>query len=363
MNSKNKNIIYYIAVSILAASVLLFFLSYGSIIGKEQKIDSKITVKLDKLKKIQKKIGENIKGIRNIGIAGLRYRYSFNEKSGYFISEIARSSKKCGVKLNHIKLIKKNKNKDAVHYIFDMSGYGKTTNIYLFIKSIEFNYKIELNKFRINKGGGVGGEPVFFSVISVYSIKKSAVLRNVSKLKNNVALPGNAGIINPFIDISRVKKTVNKNKFKPQKRKKNFPVSRKKMKKVYEYANKKLSKESKLKESNFYNKKGVSFFRGNNFSAALPAFKKAIILNPYNYKALSNAALDSYEMKSYDESIFYGKKALNRKNLWQINFILGLAYLHKRNFSEAESYFKQALKLNPSNVNIKYYLNISKNRR
>jgi hypothetical protein len=91
-------------------------------------------------------------------------------------------------------------------------------------------------------------------------------------------------------------------------------------------------------------------------------FKKAVMLNPDNYMALSNAALDSYEAKNYKESIFYAKKALSKRRMWQINFILGLAYLRSKNFP-SEYNFKEALKLNPSNRRIKYYLNISKNRR
>ena len=92
-------------------------------------------------------------------------------------------------------------------------------------------------------------------------------------------------------------------------------------------------------------------------------FKKAAMLNPDNYMALSNAALDSYETKNYKESIFYAKKALSKRRMWQINFILGLSYLRSKNFSEAEYNFKEALKLNPLSGRIKYYLNISKNRR
>ena len=105
------------------------------------------------------------------------------------------------------------------------------------------------------------------------------------------------------------------------------------------------------------------FFEKNNLAKALEMFKKAALLNPDNYMALSNAALDSYEAKNYNKSVFYAKKALSKRRMWQINFILGLAYLRSKKFSEAEYNFKEALKLNPSNRRIKYYLNISKNRR
>ncbi len=343
----NKKIIYYIVILVFIASALGVFLVYKTLNTKEKRIDSAISVRLNKLENIQKHIAESIKGIKKIGLPVLRYGYSFNENDSYFISEIVRASKKYGIKLGYVKLIHANKNKNAVVYLFKASGFGKPADIYSFIKTLEYNYKIELKKFYISKNFNKDGHVSFSSLLAVYVINKPEILSGIVKLKANLLPPDNFGMINPFVNVPKAKKI----------------LTRRKKIKVAENVYKKLSKESNIKKSDFYNKKGVSFFEKNNFNKALVMFKKAVMLNPNNYMALSNEALVGYETKNYNESIFYAKKALNQKKLWQTNFILGLAYLRSENFSKAEYNFKEALKLNPSNGQIKYYLNISKNGR
>ena len=326
------------------------FLIYRTLTAKEKKIGSAISVRLNNLEIIQKHIAENIKSIKNIELPVLRYGYSFNENDGYFISEIISASKKYGVKLGHVKLIHINKNKNTAVYSFKVSGSGKPSDIYSLIKTLEYNYKIELKKFYISKNFNKENDVSFSSLLAAYVISKPEMLPGIVKLKANLSPPYNFGTINPFVNVPKTKEAVEK-------------IERKPAKKITENVYRKLSNESNIKESDFYNKKGVSFFEKNNLGKALAMFKKAVMLNPDNYMALSNAALDSYEAKNYNESIFYARKALNQKKLWQVNFILGLAYLRIENFSEAEYNFKEALKLNPSSGRIKYYLNISKNRR
>ena len=344
MNKKN---IYYIAILVFIASALGVFLIYGALTAKEKKIGSEINVRLANLKSIQKHIAENIKSIKNIELPVLRYGYSYNENDGYFISEIVNASKKYGIKLDHAKLIHINKNKNTAVYLFKVSGIGKPSDIYSLIKTLEYNYKIQLKKFYISKNFNKDGHVSFSSLLAVYVINKPEILSGIVKLKANLLPPDNFGMINPFVNVPKAKKI----------------LTRRKKIKVAENVYKKLSKESNIKKSDFYNKKGVSFFEKNNFNKALVMFKKAVMLNPDNYMALSNEALVGYETKNYNESIFYAKKALNQKKLWQTNFILGLAYLRSENFSKAEYNFKEALKLNPSNGQIKYYLNISKKIR
>ena len=347
MDKKN---IYYIAILVFIASMLGVFLIYRTLTAKEKKIGSAISVRLNNLETVQKHIAENIKSIKNIELPVLRYGYSFNENDGYFISEIISASKKYGVKLGRVKLIHINKNKNTAVYSFKVSGSGKPSDIYSLIKTLEYNYKIELKKFYISKNFNKENDVSFSSLLAAYVISKPEMLPGIVKLKANLSPPYNFGTINPFVNVPKTKEAVEK-------------IERKPAKKITENVYRKLSNESNIKESDFYNKKGVSFFEKNNLNKALAMFKKAVMLNPDNYMALSNAALDSYEAKNYNESIFYARKALNQKKLWQVNFILGLAYLRIENFSEAEHNFKEALKLNPSSGRIKYYLNISKNRR
>ncbi|MHB1546448.1 MAG: tetratricopeptide repeat protein [bacterium] len=347
-----KNIYYYIAILVFIASAVGAFFIYETLYAKEKKISSAISVRLNSLENIQKRIAENVKSIKNIELPVLRYGYSFNENDDYFISEIMSASKKYNVKLGYIKLIRTNKNKNTAVYLFKASGLGKPADIYLFIKALEYNYKIELKKFYISKNFNKENDVSFSSVLAAYVISKPEILHGIVKLKANLLPPDNFGKINPFVNSSNVSVKAPAEKIK-----------RKPVKKIAENIYKKLSNESNIKESDFYNKKGVSFFLKNDLGKALVMFKKAVMLNPGNYMALSNAALDSYKNKNYNESIFYAKKALKIKKLWQINFILGLAYLHSENPSEAKYNFKEALKLDPSNERIKYYLNISNNRR
>jgi len=360
----NKKNTYYIAILVFIVSTLGVFLIYETLIAKEKRIGSAISVRLNNLENIQKRIAENINSMKNIELPVLRYGYSFNENDSYFISEIIKTSKKYGVKLGYVKLIRTHKDKNTAVYLFKVSGSGKPAGIYSFIKALEYNCKIQLKKFYISKSLNEEAGVSFSSILAAHIISKPEILSGIVKLKANILPPGNFGpgnskMINPFVNVPKTKEVAETIKMKPARK---ALTGRKKIK-IAENVYKKLSNESNIKKSDYYNKKGVSFFKKNNFGKALVMFKNAVILNPDNYMALSNAALDSYEIKDYNESIFYAKKALSRKKLWQINFILGLAYLHSENFSEAEYNFKEALKLNPSSVQIKYYLNISKNRR
>ena len=338
----NKKIVYYIVVLVFIASSAAVFFIYGNITAKEKKISSSINTKLSKLKNIQINIDKNIKGIKRIELPVLRFGYSFNGNESYFISEIIKAGKKYGIKLSYVKLTGIKKNNNTANFYFKTSGFGTPAYIYSFIKDLEYNYKINLKKIYISKNYVKNDVVSFSSILAVYAISKPEMLSNIAKLKSKIVPPGNFGTINPFVYLIKKKK---------------------KKVVVAENVYKKLAHSSAMKESGFYNKKGVLFFERNDFDSALSMFKKAVKLNPDNYRALSNAALDEYEIKNYGGSIFYAKKALMYKKLWQIHFILGLSYMRLKMFPNAEYNFKEALELNPSNGKIKYYLNISKNRR
>jgi len=354
---QKNNIYYYIAGLILVASVFIFFLFYMTVAGRERKLNLAVIGKINKLKTVQGNIAKNIDEVKDIKVTALRYEHSLNENSEYFASGIAGASKKYKIKLNYVKFIRINKSKDINRYSFEIAGHGKPANIYLFIKMLEFNYNIILEKFTITKSRRNTDYASFKSDLFVYAIKKTIVLRSIEKLKGNpVPPPERAGMINPFVYVAPVEKPVKKIG-------KHIVIYKKS---VTKSAYKKISiilHESKPEESDAYNKKGVLLFLRGDFNGAMAFFKHAIALNPHNYKALSNAALDNYERKDYNDSIFYAKKALRQKELWQINFILGLAYLRNKNFSASLYYFKKSSRLNPLNDKIKYYLNIARNKR
>ncbi len=368
MNLKNKKFFYYILAIILVASISVFYLFFLNAVKKEKEMNLKIDKKVNYLKIIQKNIAKKISKIKKIEIPTLRYGYSFNENDQYFISKILDESKEYYVKLSYVKLnyFKKHKNREL--YSFKISGYGKPKNIYLFVKTLEYNDKIQLNKFLI-KNETNKDYILFYSDLSVYAIKKTDVLTHILKYKLNLTPPPQTfGIINPFlapaISKKHIKQIKSKKEYLPKisnkKYKKKIKTAKKKISnKIYE----KLTYKTKLTKSNYYNKKGVSFFVQKNYNMAIKMFKKAVALNPSNYQALSNAALDNYEKKDYNNALFYGKKALKQKNIWQINFILGLVYLRNGDFLKARHYFSQSLRLNPSNYKIKYYLNIAEKGR
>lgn len=357
MKQKN-NLYYYIAGLVLIASVSVFFLLYMAVAGKERKLNSAVSAKVNKLKSVQGNIAKDIGELKDIKITALRYGHSPNKNFGYFVSGIVGASKKYKIKLNYVKLIHIKKSGDINRYSFKIAGHGKPANIYLFIKMLEFNHNIILEKFIITKSRRNTDYASFKSDLSVYAIKKAAVLKSIVKLKSNLTPPPeSAGMINPFVYVAPVEKSVKK----PIKKIEKHIVIYKKN--VTKSAYKKISHESKSEESDSYNKKGVLLFLRGNFIGAMVLFKHAIALNPHNYKALSNAALDNYEIKDYNDSIFYAKKALRQKELWQIDFILGLAYLRNKNFSASLYYFKKSSRLNPLNDKIKYYLDIARNKR
>ncbi len=364
-NFNFKKIAYYFVVTFFIISIFVVFFIYKSITAKENKISLSINKRIAVLKSIQIKINESIKGIRKTDFPILRYGYSFNKNEKYFISEIINVGRKYRIKLDTVKFIRVNKKNDAADFYFRVDGSGHPYDIYYFVKDLEYNYKINFKKFYIGKNINKNNSVNFSSTLAAYVINKQETLQNILKSKSEIKMPKDFGAVNPFIYIINKKK---KTASKPKAMSVNYEKIKKKSnisERVYKKLAKKTAfiKKSSIQESNFYNKKGILSFSQDDFNTALIMFKKALKFNPDNYRALSNAALDEYEIKNYSASVYYAKKALEYKKLWQINFILGLSYMRLKMFSNAEYNFRKALELNPSNEKIKYYLNISKKIR
>ena len=361
----NKKITYYSAVLFFIISAIAFLLIYKDITAKESRISLSISKRITMLKNIQIKIDESIKGIKQTEFPILRYGYSFNKNEKFFVSEIVSAGEKYGIKLKSVKLMKVNKKNKTADFYFKASGYGYPVDIYLFVKYLEYNYKINFKRFYISKNISKNSYVNFSSVLTAYVIDKHEVLKSIIKSRRKISAPEDFGSVDPFLYIIGKKKK-NTGLFKAE------PANHKKIKKksgISEIIYKKLAKNSigikeyDIKKSDYYNRKGISLFSQNDLKTALVMFKKAVSFNPDNYRALSNAALDGYESKNYMASLRFANRALRLKKLWQINFILGLAYMKLKMFSKAEYNFKRALALNPSDGKIKYYLNISKKLR
>ncbi len=369
MKLKNKNFIYFILGALLVVSVSVFFLFSKSIAKKERETGNIINNNAAHLKIVQENIVKNIGKIKKIDVSALRYGYFHNRSASYFISNILRDSKIYHVKLNYIKLKYSEKRKNSGSYSFKISGYGKSRNVYMFVRALEYKDKIQLDKFLV-KSASKGGYVLFYSDLIVHIIRKSYILTHVLKHGRNLnPPPSTLGIINPFQIPIMVKQHTELTK--PAIKEYPLKTSHKKIKSTSDVIknsipkkiHKSITQESRSEKSDFYNKKGVAFFVQKKYAMALGMFKRAIAQNPSNYRALSNAALDNYEKKDYNGALFYAKRALVIKNAWQINFILGLIYLRDDDFMRARHYFGRSIMLNPSNRKIKYYLDMAEKGR
>lgn len=367
MNHK-KNIGYIIAVLIFAVSVAAFFVIYENISAKEGRINGEISSNLSRISGVQNAISKNIESLNKLEIPLLRYGYSFNENDEFFISDFSGAARRFGIRPKEVKLVSSNKKKYSVSYLFKVAGYGERKNIYLFINYIEEKDKAILKKFKLYMPDGKNLPYSFYSEISVNAIKKSEVIPPISKLvPAGPAESGSFGPVNPFAAIPAEKAPVRKSAgVKVTRNQRKEPVFGKAGTSGIPRSHSGApghytAKEINPAQSEVYNKEGVTFFNKKMYGKAYEMFDNAARLNPSNYMALSNAALACYKLKNYGKSIYFGKNALKMKNIWQINFILGVDYLKSGRNSEASAYFKRALKLHPGDKTIAEYLKIADN--
>ena len=373
MLQKFKKNIHLIFIFIILLSLIFFYLSYNFSFKKEKQIGNIINNKELLLKNIKLIINSKETEIGKLNIKPLIFNYFSKENNYFFISKISKTATNCNLHLDYINYKGLKQYPYGKIYLFNMAGSGNFLNIYNFVKTLEYKYKIIINNF-IFKKNKKNNFLSFYSKLRIYEIKKNyltipAAFSFLSKLNPPFIYNKN---INPFNFKVLKKKTelIKKIEFKQKPKPKPRPRPKivKPFKKILKKENNtesayavKLSEEHKIdiNKSDKYNKEGIILFKNNRYNAALNKFKKSISLNPKNYIALSNAALDYYIKKNYNKAKFYIKKAIKLKNnKWQFYFILGLIYIKHNKLLLSKNNFKKAYLLDPQNKKLLYYINI-----
>ncbi|MHB1664649.1 MAG: tetratricopeptide repeat protein [bacterium] len=365
MLQKFKKNIHLIFIFAILLSLIFFYLSYSFSFKKERQIGNRINNKELLLKNIKLNINSKETAIGKLNIKPLAFNYFSKENNYFFISKISKTAINYNLHLDYINYKGLKQYPYGKIYLFNMAGRGNFLNVYNFIKTLEYKYKIVINNF-IFKKDKKNYFLSFYSKLRIYEIKKNyltvpAAFSFYSKLNPPFIYKKN---INPFNFKVLKKKTelTKKIEIKPKHR------IAKPFKKILKKENNtelayavKLSEEHKIdiSKSDKYNKEGIMLFKNNRYNAALNKFKKSILLNPKNYIALSNTALDYYIKKNYNKAKFYIKKAIKLKNnKWQFYFILGLIYTKHNKLLLSKNNFKKAYLLDPQNKKLLYYINI-----
>lgn len=97
-----------------------------------------------------------------------------------------------------------------------------------------------------------------------------------------------------------------------------------------------------------------------NYSQAIISYKKAIEADPENYKAYINSGLVLFKQDLYDDAIENFRKAINLNIDKKINadvfFYIANCYRGLKKFKEMESFYLQAINLNPYHKDAIYAL-------
>ena len=93
-----------------------------------------------------------------------------------------------------------------------------------------------------------------------------------------------------------------------------------------------------------------------NYFLAIAQYKKILIQDPHNIRALNNLASLLIEQKDYEDAIQYAKSAVDLKPTSpSIMDTYGLALMRAERTLEAMDYFKKALKIVPSSSEIQLH--------
>jgi tetratricopeptide (TPR) repeat protein len=101
---------------------------------------------------------------------------------------------------------------------------------------------------------------------------------------------------------------------------------------------------------------GNEFFKAGDTDNAIPAYRKALELNPNNIQAHLKLGFLLYNVKErYEEGMEHYEKALQiDPNDPRIHHDLGMAFLHQRKFDEAINHLSEALRKMPYGISLQY---------
>ena len=96
-----------------------------------------------------------------------------------------------------------------------------------------------------------------------------------------------------------------------------------------------------------------SYYEMGEYTKALDAYKKALELNPNNYRIYLGLASCYERAKQYEYAVTYGKRALNlaqtNEQKADCNQLLGIVYLRQDKYIDAYPYLSNALSLDSQN--------------
>lgn len=112
-----------------------------------------------------------------------------------------------------------------------------------------------------------------------------------------------------------------------------------------------ISYQNKTINDNGY-KSGLNSIKNNNYSEALNYFQKAVDSEPNNISYLTELATTHYKLKNYDEAIkTYSKLIeLNKDNASIYNNYIGNMYSLKKDYINAESYYRKAIEIDSKSI-------------
>jgi len=107
-------------------------------------------------------------------------------------------------------------------------------------------------------------------------------------------------------------------------------------------------------------RQGNDDYRNARFNEAEINYRKSLEINPTNYRALYNLGNALYRQENFEEAArilnSISETEMSRKNKAKVFHNLGNAYLKSNKLNESIEAYKNALRLNPNDMDTKYNL-------
>ncbi len=123
-----------------------------------------------------------------------------------------------------------------------------------------------------------------------------------------------------------------------------------------------LEKAHKLAENDIktMNLLGWAYIHKQRFDEAMIIFQKVLNIDPDNSLAKNNLGFVCFKKGIYGEAIEHLTSVLrstkDNMSLIYANFYLGLIYMEREMYKDAENFFKQTIKIGPNHLEAYYYL-------
>lgn len=119
-------------------------------------------------------------------------------------------------------------------------------------------------------------------------------------------------------------------------------------------------KDAKAQSVNTFIRNGNQFYKEQKYNQATEQYASALQKEPNNSIAIFNQAAAMYQLGEYDKAETYfdglAKQSKNHEMMSKSFHNLGNAFYKKEDYEKSVAAYKQALKLNPKDVDTKYNL-------